>query len=89
MATAVERAKEKIADSVHTVSRATNAVADVFDTGIDTVRRMGKHTSDAAEEFMEDTAERIKRHPATTVLMVFTAGFLIGGFVSWLAGRKK
>lgn len=62
--------------------------ADAIDEGIDVAKRVGKHGSDAAEEWMTDTTERIKRHPTETVVMAFAAGFLAGGFVSWLTRRK-
>jgi len=62
----------------------TEAVTD----GLETAKKVGKQTSDAAEELMDDTAERIRRHPAETVVFAFVVGFLIGGFVSWLTRRS-
>ena len=62
----------------------TEAVAD----GLDTARKIGKQTSDAAEELMDDTAERIRRHPAETVVFAFVIGFLIGGFASWMTRHR-
>lgn len=76
--------------NLHIASRVT----DLVDEGISTVKKMGKQTSDAVEEFMDDTSLRIKRHPAETVAVSFAAGFVVGGFLcgltllGWVIRRK-
>lgn len=64
------------------------AVNDVVSDGLGSAKRVGKETSDAAEELMNDTAERVRRHPAESIVMAFMAGFIVGGLVSWLTRRK-
>lgn len=84
----LDKVDERTAESLHKVSRTTTAVADAIDTGIDTAKRLGKHGSDAAEELMDDTVLRIKRHPIETVVAAFAVGFAIGGFFDCLIRRK-
>jgi hypothetical protein len=64
-------------------------LSDVVSEGLDDAKRVGKQTSDAAEQLMDDTAERIRRHPAESIVMVFVAGFIMGGFVSWLVRQRN
>jgi ElaB/YqjD/DUF883 family membrane-anchored ribosome-binding protein len=72
----------------HRIPHTSVEVAEAVENGINMIKRVGKRTSDAAEELMDDTSQRIKRHPAETVVMAFAAGFLVGGFISWLARRR-
>ena len=60
--TVLERTAEHIAESAHQASRATTAVADAIEDGVGVVRRAAKQSGDAAEEFLNDTTQRIQRH---------------------------
>lgn len=84
MTNVLDRANERGAESIHKVSR----TADAVENGIDAAKRVGKRGSDAAEEFMDDTVLRIKRHPVETVVAAFALGFAIGGFVDRLIRRR-
>ena len=64
------------------------AMGEHFAHGVDLAKKIGRTTSDAAEELMDDTSLRIKRHPAETVVGAFAAGILLGGFISWMLRRK-
>ncbi len=86
--TVLERTKERLAETGHRFSRATSAVADAIEDGLDMAKRAGKRSSDAVEELMDDTMQRIKRHPTETVVMAFAAGFLLGGFLCWVSRRR-
>lgn len=86
--TMLERAEEQVVEPMHKVSRASTAVAEALEDGIHAVKRVGKTSSDAAEEFIDDTKDRIKRHPAGTVVAAFAIGFVVGGFFDWLIRRK-
>ena len=83
-----ERAAEKVDQKIHNIPHVTSIVADVLDDGIEVVKRVGKHTSDATEELMDDTLNRVKRHPVESLVMVFALGFITGGLVDWLTRRK-
>ena len=82
--TIVERTAEHIADSAHQASRATNAVADAIGNGVGVVRRAAKQSGDAAEEFLNDTTQRIQRHPVLTVATTFAVGFTAGAVIGWM-----
>ena len=71
------------------VSRAATAFADVVEDSIAAAKRIGKDTSDAAEQLMDDTNQRIKRHPVETVVGAFGAGIMLGAFVGWLTHRCR
>ncbi len=86
--TMLDRAEERVVEPMHQVSRASTAVAEAFEDSIHAVKRMGKAGNDAAEEFIEDTKERIKRHPTGTVVAAFLGGFIVGGFIDCLIRRK-
>ena len=86
--TVAERTAGHIAESVHQASRATSAVADAIGDGVGVVRRAAKQGGDAAEEFLDDTAQRIQRHPVLTVGAAFAVGFTAGALIGWTIKRR-
>ncbi len=79
--------KKAVEPHVAAAHHSASVVADAVENGIHMAQRIGKAGSDAAEQLMEDTSERIRRHPTETVVMAFTAGVIVGGFISW-CGRR-
>ncbi len=86
--TVLGKAGDQIADTAHRASRATTAMTEALEDGIGLAKRAVKHGCDAAEELMEDTEQRIKRHPVETVVSAFAIGALTGIFIGWFARRK-
>ena len=86
--TVAETAAEHISESVHQASRATSAVAAAIEDGVGVVRRAAQQGGDAAEEFMNDTTQRIQRHPVLSVATTFAAGFTAGAFIGWMIKRR-
>jgi ElaB/YqjD/DUF883 family membrane-anchored ribosome-binding protein len=87
--TVLDRATEHIAESARQASRATGGVADaIIEDGVGVVRRAAKQGGDAAEEFLNDTSQRIQRHPALTVGLTFAVGFTTGALVGWMIKRR-
>ncbi|MGP0019775.1 MAG: hypothetical protein ACLPHP_14475 [Candidatus Sulfotelmatobacter sp.] len=86
--TVLDRAAEHIAESAQQASRATSAVADAIGNGVGVVRRAAKQGGDAAEEFLNDTTQRIQRHPVLTVATTFAVGFTAGALLGWMIKRK-
>jgi ElaB/YqjD/DUF883 family membrane-anchored ribosome-binding protein len=86
--TVLDRTAEHIAESAHHASRATSAVADAIQDGVGVARRAVKQGGDAAEEFLNDTAQRIQRHPVLTVATTFAAGFSAGALIAWMVKRR-
>ena len=86
--TIFERAEARVADTAHRASRATTAISDAIEDGLGVAKRAVKHGYDAAEELMEDTQQRIKRHPVEIVVASFAAGALAGILLGWATRRK-
>ncbi|MBZ5689878.1 MAG: hypothetical protein LAP86_33205 [Acidobacteriia bacterium] len=87
--TVLDRATERIAESARQASHATSAVADaIIEDGVGVVKRAAKQGGDAAEEFLNDTTQRIQRHPMLTVAATFAIGFTAGAFIGWMIKRR-
>jgi ElaB/YqjD/DUF883 family membrane-anchored ribosome-binding protein len=52
------------------------------------MRRAAKQGGDAAEEFLNDTTQRLQRHPMTTVATTFALGFAAGALIGWMMKRR-
>jgi ElaB/YqjD/DUF883 family membrane-anchored ribosome-binding protein len=86
--TVLEKTAEHITDSAHQASRATIAVAGAIEDGVGVVRRAARQGGDAAEEFLNDTTQRIQRHPMLTVAATFAVGLTAGAFIGWMIKRR-
>jgi ElaB/YqjD/DUF883 family membrane-anchored ribosome-binding protein len=84
----LDRTAEHIAETAHQASRATSAVADAIEDGVGVVRRAAKEGGDAAEEFLNDTTQRLQRHPALTIATTFAVGFTAGTLIGWIMKRR-
>jgi ElaB/YqjD/DUF883 family membrane-anchored ribosome-binding protein len=84
----LERTGERIAESARKASRATSAVADAIGDGVEAARRVAKQGGNAAEEFMDDTAKRLQRHPIETVAATFAIGVVAGLLIGWMLKRR-
>jgi ElaB/YqjD/DUF883 family membrane-anchored ribosome-binding protein len=86
--TVVERTAEHIEESARRASRATSAVADAIEDGVGVVRRAAKQGGDAAEEVLNDTTQRIQRHPMLTVATTLAIGVTVGTLIGWMMKRR-
>ena len=86
--TVVGRTAEYIAESAGQASRATEAVAEAIQDGVGVIKRAAKQGGDAAEEFLNDTTERIQRHLVLTVATTFAVGFAAGTLIGWMMKRR-
>ena len=84
----LENADEQVAESIRKLTRATSAMAEAIDEGTDVIKHAIKQTGDVAEELLEDTTQRIKRHPVETMAATFTLGVVVGGLIGWLVARR-
>jgi ElaB/YqjD/DUF883 family membrane-anchored ribosome-binding protein len=84
----LEKADAQIAEAAHKVAQCTTAFADALEDALRAVKRVGKHGSEVAEEFVEDAEQRLKRHPIESVVAGFAIGCLCGGLLGWLIARR-
>jgi hypothetical protein len=86
--TVVERMADQISESAHQASRASSAISEAIEGGVGVMRRAVKHGGDAAEEFLDDTTERLQRHLVLTVTAAFALGVTSGTLFGLLMKRK-
>jgi hypothetical protein len=84
----IEKADEQVAESIRKLTRATSAMADAIDEGVGVIKHAVKRSGDVAEELMDDTTQRVKRHPIETMAATFVAGAIVGGLIGWGMSRR-
>jgi len=84
----VEKAEAQVAESIRKLTRATSAMAEAIDEGVGAIKLAVKRSGDLAEEMIDDTNQRVKRHPVETVVATFSVGIIVGGFIGWMVFRK-
>jgi ElaB/YqjD/DUF883 family membrane-anchored ribosome-binding protein len=84
----LERTADQVTDSARQASRASSAVADAIEDTVGVARRAARQGGDAAEEFLNDTTQRIQRHPVLTVAATFAVGLLAGSLIGWTMKRR-
>ncbi len=84
----LKKAEAQVAESIRKLSSATSAMAEAIDEGVDVIKHAVKRGGDAAEELMDDTTQRVKRHPIESMAATFAVGVLVGTFIGWLASRR-
>ncbi|MGA2456746.1 MAG: hypothetical protein ABSF85_04205 [Terriglobales bacterium] len=83
-----ERTADHIGESARRASCATSAIADAIEDGMGVVRRAAKQGGDAAEEILNDTTQRLQRHPLLTVATTFAVGVAAGTLIGWTLKRR-
>jgi hypothetical protein len=84
----MEKADEQVADSIRKLSHAASAMAEAIDEGTDVIKHVVKRSGDVAEELLDDTTQRVKRHPVETMAATFALGAVLGGFIGWSVTRR-
>jgi len=84
----LEKADAQVAESIRKLSRATSAMAEAIDEGVGAIKLAVKRSGDLAEELMDDTTQRVKRHPVETMAATFTLGVIVGGLIGWMVSRR-
>lgn len=84
----LEKVDAQVAESIRRLSRATSAMAESIDEGVDVIQRAIKRSGDMAEELMDDTTQRVKRHPVETIAATLAVGLVAGAFIGWMMKRR-
>jgi ElaB/YqjD/DUF883 family membrane-anchored ribosome-binding protein len=81
----LDKTSDYIAQSADRASRATSAVVDAVDDGVDKVKRAAKEGCYVAEDVLNDATRSIQRHPVKATVATFAvalgAGILIGSLL--------
>jgi ElaB/YqjD/DUF883 family membrane-anchored ribosome-binding protein len=85
----LKKADAQVAESIRKLSRATSAMAEAIDEGVGAIKLAVKRSGDLAEEVMDDTVQRVKRHPTETVAMTLAVGVVVGALIGWIASRRR
>ena len=84
----LEKADAQAAESIRNLSSVASAMADAIDEGAGVIKRAVKRSGDVAKEFMDDTTQRVKRHPAETIAATLALGLVAGVFIGWMVSRR-
>ena len=84
----LEKADAQVAESIRKLSRATAAMAEAIDEGAEATKLAVKRSGDLAEELMDDTTQRVKRHPVEAMVATLAVGLVAGAFIGWMVSRK-
>ncbi len=84
----LEKADAQVAESIKKLSRAASSMAEAIDDGVSVIKLAVKRSGDLAEEIMDDTTQRVRRHPVETMAATFAAGLVTGMFIGWIVSRK-
>jgi len=84
----LEKADAQVAESIRKLSRATSAMAEAIDEGAGAIKLAVKRSGDLAEELMDDTTQRVKRHPVEAMVATLAVGLVAGIFIGWMVSRQ-
>lgn len=82
-----KKADEQVAESIRKLSRSASAMAEAFEEGVGALKLAVKRSGDAAEEIMDDTTQRVKRHPIEAMGATLALGLVAGVFIGWMITR--
>ena len=78
-----------VEDVLREVSKIKSVVYEAVDDGVQSALRAIKQGRVAAEDAIDDARHAVKRNPLQAVGVVFGAGVMIGGFLTWMGLRRR
>jgi ElaB/YqjD/DUF883 family membrane-anchored ribosome-binding protein len=81
-------AQEQLTHLAEEAAERKAAIAEAVEDGMHTARRAAKHGYRATEDFVDDTAHRIKQDPLRAVGISFLAGIGLGMALGWLVPHR-
>ena len=86
--TVAGRTAEHIDEATRQAACATSAIADAIEGGVKVARRVAKQGGDVAEEFLNDTTQRLQRNFVLTVATTFAIGVTAGALIGSMIKRR-
>jgi ElaB/YqjD/DUF883 family membrane-anchored ribosome-binding protein len=78
-----------VEDALREVSRIKSIVTDAVEDGVRSAVRAIKHGGYAAEDVIEEAKHTVKQKPLQAMGIVFAAGVLTGGLLTWIGLRRR
>jgi ElaB/YqjD/DUF883 family membrane-anchored ribosome-binding protein len=78
-----------VEDVLREVSKMKSMVADAVEDGVQSALRAIKQGRDAAEDAIHDAKHAVRQNPFQAMGVVFGAGVMIGGLVTWIGSRRR
>ena len=83
----VAQVGERLEEMAQNASRFKSSLADAVEDNLHRARRAARRTRHGAEDLIENTAHKVKRHPFDAVGIAAGAGLAIGFLVGWAVKR--
>jgi ElaB/YqjD/DUF883 family membrane-anchored ribosome-binding protein len=71
------------------VSKIRSIVTDAVEDGVRSAGRAIRHGRYAAEDVIDQAEHKVRQSPFQAMSIVFVAGMLVGGLLSWIGFRRR
>ena len=78
-----------VEDVPREVSKIRSIVTDAVEDGVRSASQAIRHGRYAAEDVIEEAKHTVKQSPLRAMGIVFAAGALAGGFLTWIGFRRR
>jgi ElaB/YqjD/DUF883 family membrane-anchored ribosome-binding protein len=78
-----------VEEALREFSRIKSVVTDAVEEGVEQAVRAIKQGSNAAEDMIHDTRRTVRQKPFQALGIVFAAGVVVGGVLSWIGSRRR
>lgn len=87
-ATVIEKTSQQIEETVDKAGRMTAKIGETLHEHLDEARLLAKRQVHAAEEALDETKRKIRKHPVETVVGTLIVGVATGMLLGWVLKRK-
>lgn len=78
-----------VEDARREVSKIRSIVTDAVEDGVRSASRAIRHGRYAAEEVIDQAEHQVKQRPLQAIGLLFAAGMLVGGLLTWIGLRRR
>jgi ElaB/YqjD/DUF883 family membrane-anchored ribosome-binding protein len=78
-----------VEDVLREVSKIRSIVTDAVEDSIRSANQAIRHGRHAAEDVIEEAKHTVKQEPLQSIGIVFAAGVLAGGLLTWIGFRRR